>query len=282
MLLAMFVLFSCKNGEQADGTKSGIDEHTRIVSLSGTTTEILCELGLQSKIVAVDVTSSYPAEVNALPKVGHNRNISAESVLAQKPTLVIGLKDNVKPEFIEQMRSANVRLLVLDLEHSVAGSKKLVRQIADTLGTQDKATAICERIDADMKGVQPLAAAPKVLFIYARGAGTMMVAGRNTASTSMIEIAGAQNTVNDFEDFKPLTPEALVAANPDVILLFDKGLESLGGIEGLLKIPGVEETNAGKNKSIIEMDGQLLTGFGPRIGKAATELANKLNALKKS
>lgn len=279
ILLALLMFFSCGESTESGKQQKLLQEQTRIVSLSGTTTEILCELGLQDKIVAVDVTSNYPEAVSALPKVGHNRNISAEAVLAQKPDLVVGLKSQIKPEFAEQLRSANVKVLLFDIDFSVEGTETLVQNIADTLGLSEKATAIREKIDKDVMAIQSPANKPKVLFIYARGAGTMMVAGDNTPAASIIEIAGGVNAVSGFEEFKPLTPEALVAADPDVILLFDKGLESLGGMEGLLKVPGVLQTKAGRNKSVVEMDGQLLIGFSPRVGLAATELANKLNAI---
>jgi iron complex transport system substrate-binding protein len=93
----------------------------------------------------------------------------------------------------------------------------------------------------------------------------------------MITLAGAENAATGFNDFKPLTAEAMVAANPDVILLFDSGLQSLGGIEGLLKVPGVAQTNAGKNRKVIVMDGQLLTGFSPRVITAIKELSQKIS-----
>jgi iron complex transport system substrate-binding protein len=282
MLLSALLFGSCAGDTKKKEAEALVNGQTRIVSLSGTTTEILSALGLQDRIVAVDVTSYYPAAVAGLPKVGHNRNISAEAILAQKPTLVIGLKDQTKPELAEQIRSAGVKVLLFELEHTIQGSKNLVQQMADTLGKTEGSPAIISGIDKDVSSLSRPVNSPKVLFIYARGTGTMMVAGDKTASSSIIEIAGGTNAVTGFEDFKPLTPEALVAANPDVILMFDKGLESLGGIEGLLRVPGVIETSAGKNKNVIEMDGQLLTGFGPRVGQAATELANKLNAIAKN
>ena len=102
-----------------------------------------------------------------------------------------------------------------------------------------------------------------------------MVSGKNTPMASLIEIAGGENAVNDFEDFKPLTPEAVVKANPDVLFFFTSGLQGAGGNEGALKMPGIAQTNAGKNKKIIAMDGGLVSGFGPRLGEAAVEL-NKL------
>jgi iron complex transport system substrate-binding protein len=279
---AAFFLISCNGSEQKNESKSLIDENTRIVSLSGTTTEILSALGLEKNIVAVDVTSNYPQSIQALPKVGHNRNISSEAILAQRPTMVVGLRSQVKPELQEQLKSANVKLLLFDLDYSAEGTKKLVTSMADTLGFAAKSADVNTQIDKDLAAAVKPATAPKVLFIYARGTGTMMVSGDNTAAASIINIAGGQNAITGFEEFKPLTPEALVAANPDVILMFDKGLESLGGMEGLLKVPGVAETNAGKNKNVIEMDGQFLTGFGPRLGQAVTELSSKLNGLTKN
>jgi len=110
------------------------------------------------------------------------------------------------------------------------------------------------------------------LFIYARGANMLMVSGTGTPIDAMIHLAGGTNAVTGFADFKPLTPEAVITANPDVILLFDSGAESVSGIEGVLKLPGVSKTNAGKNKKIITMDGGLLTNFGPRTGEAAEAL----------
>lgn len=281
-ILAAVFLFSCKNTAKQQEKASLINEKTRIVSLSGTTTEILSALGLENKIVAVDVTSNYPESIAALPKVGHNRNLSPEAILSQRPTLVVGLRSQVKPELIAQLRTAKVSLLLFDLDLTVEGTKKLVTSMADSLGVADKSVAINKAIDEDMAVVTKPTTSPKVLFIYARGTGTMMVSGDNTAAASIINLSGGQNAITGFEEFKPLTPEALVAANPDVILMFDKGLESLGGMDGLLGVPGVKETNAGKSKNVIEMDGQFLTGFGPRLGKAVSELSNKLNGLAKN
>src|SRR5690606_32566641 len=89
---------------------------------------------------------------------------------------------------------------------------------------------------------QPFSKTPTVLFIYARGTGTMSVAGKGSSIDEIIKLAGAQNAVQEFADFKPYTTEALVSANPDIILMFDFGLSSLGGKEAMLKLPGVRLT----------------------------------------
>lgn len=69
-----------------------------------------------------------------------------------------------------------------------------------------------------------------------------------------------------------MTAEAVIAAQPDVYVLFTKGLESVGGVDGLLKLPGLALTPAGKNKRVVAMAGQYLSGFGPRSGRAALDL----------
>jgi iron complex transport system substrate-binding protein len=274
-------LTACNNNtEQAKETTGQNSDSMRIVSLSGTTTEILSALGMEQKIVGVDVTSTYPASIQKLPKVGHNRNMSAEAIIALDPSLVVGITENTKPELVQQLRSANIKVQLYDLQSTPEGAKNLVRSVADSMGVTAKAEPICQKIDEDLKGQVTVAKQPKVLFIYARGAGTMMVAGDHTYPNAMIGLSGGKNAVTGFEDFKPLTPEALVAANPDVILMFDSGLQSLGGADGLMQIPGMAQTNAGKNKQVIEMDGQFLTGFGPRTGEAIATLSKKLNEVR--
>jgi iron complex transport system substrate-binding protein len=55
-----------------------------------------------------------------------------------------------------------------------------------------------------------------------------------------------------------------------------KGLESVGGVQGLIKLPGVAQTEAGKRKAIIDVDDSLLLSFGPRSYSLLTELANSV------
>ncbi|WP_460996209.1 heme/hemin ABC transporter substrate-binding protein [Spirosoma harenae] len=272
--LMLGLLISSQSASAANLPK---DEPIRIVSLDGTVSEILCDLGLQPHLIGVDVTSTYPESLQKLPKVGHNRNISAEGVISLKPTLVLTSQNaGTKPEVIEQIESAGIKVISFQQEYSVAGTKKLIQDIANTCQVPSKAKPLLKKLDADLAQVKRATNNPKVLFIYARGTGTMMVSGRGTQVDKMIELAGVTNAASSFENYKPLTAEALVTANPDVILLFDTGLESLGGAEGLAKVQGIAQTNAGKNGHIITMDGHLLSGFSPRLGKALQELTQKI------
>src|SRR5690606_4088682 len=140
----------------------------------------------------------------------------------------------------------------------------------------DNDQPLLDNISTKIETVKPFDNKPKILFIYARGARNLMVSGTATPLPSMIELAGAENAAAALTDCKHLTPEALLTTNPDVILMFEKGLQSIGGIDGLLKIEGISTTNAGKNKKVVTMDGQFLSGFGPRLGDAVVELHNKI------
>ncbi|SEA44272.1 heme/hemin ABC transporter substrate-binding protein [Pedobacter hartonius] len=267
------------NNQTKERAATALTDSTKIVSLNGSVSEVLAAIGLEKNIAGTDITSNYPASLKAKPKVGHNKNINAEGVMALQPDLIVGIKKEVTPALQAQFKAAGVKLLLVDQDYSVEGTKKLIYSLADSLHASARGDSVIKVLEADLEKVKPVSAQdkkPKVLFIYARGTGTMMVGGTGTAVDKAITLAGGQNAVTEFADYKPLTAEALVKANPDIILLFDSGLQSLGGPEGLAKVQGVKETNAGKNKKIISMDGELLSSFGPRLGIAIQELAVKI------
>jgi len=251
--------------------------------LSGAITETLYTLGHGDKIVGVDVTSTYPDEANRLPKVGHVRQLNAEGILGLKPDLIIAeISENNSPA-LQQLEQSGLEILWLEKPFSLDAPLQMAQKIADKLGDPaGKLEQLSKKIKAENQDLQALIAnktnTPKVLFIYARGKGNLMVAGTNTAAEAMIQAAGGQNAVTEFADFQALSAEGLIKAQPDIILMFDSGLQSVNGADELLKIPGVSQTPAGQNQRIITMDGHYLLGFGPRATEAAVELAKKLQS----
>ena len=256
---------------------SGYAKALRIVSANGTLSEILVGLGLEKQIVGVDVTSTFPASLEKLPKIGHNRTISAEGILALNPDVIVYTDQSMlAPAVVKQLNSSGKKLVEFKHEYSKDGAIRLIREVGAYFNAQAQAEKMVKTLQADLAKVPSPANPKKLLFIYARGAGTLMVSGTGTSLDKMFALAGHKNAVSGFTDFKPLTAESLITANPDVLILFSSGLESLEGIDGLLKVPGVASTSAGKNRRIVTMDGQFLTGFGPRLGKAAIELSQKV------
>lgn len=244
----------------------------RIITLHGILTEVVSALGLEDRIVGTDVTSKFPEAVDGLPKLGHDKAIRAEGILSLSPDIVMANVGQLDPAVEGQLRQAGIRLMLFDPQNSIDGAKRLIAQVADSLGRRDDAKKIEARIDSALKAVTPLTPSRKVLFIYARGAGTLLVAGEGTPMQQMITLAGGTNAVTGFTDFKPLTPEALVAANPDVVLYFNTGADDLQGNDALMRVPGMASTGAGRNDAFIPLDPVVMAGFGPRVGKAVATL----------
>ncbi len=252
----------------------------RIVTLGGTITEIVFALGAGERVVGVDASSSFPEAANQLPKVAYHRRLSAEGVLSLRPTLIIATTEAGPPAAIQQLGEAGVTVLVLPHEPTVEGASAKIERIAAALGVQARGAALMQNLKEELSQVQSsipqTAAQAKILFLYARGQGTLMVAGQGTAADTMIGLAGGTNAVQGYSGYKPLTSEAAVAAAPDVILLMDNGLESIGGAQRLWQLPGLALTPAGQQGRVLSMDGLFLLGFGPRLGQAVLALNRAL------
>ncbi|WP_430614644.1 heme/hemin ABC transporter substrate-binding protein [Flavobacterium sp. JP2137] len=277
--LAAVLVISCQDKTKKDETTEVKTEvkAERIISLNGAVTEVLAALGESSHIVGVDVTSTYPEDIKTTATdLGHVRSLSLESIIALQPTLIFASDKDLNDELKNKITASGIQLELVHQEYSEDGTAQMIAQVAKKLGKTNYAH-LAAKIKSDLAQLKPLEPKPTVLFIYARGAGTLMVAGTDTPVEKMITLAGGQNAISEFSDYKPLTPESLIKGNPDVILMFTSGLGSLNGVEGLLKVDGIAATKAGKNKNIIAMDGELLSGFGPRLGEAALELNSLLS-----
>ncbi len=265
---------------------SPADSAARIISLGGPVTEIVYALGAEKGLIAIDISSTYPEVAQQLPKVGYQRTLSSENILALRPTLVIASTEAGPPTAIQQIKAAGVPLAIVPSEHSVEGAKAKIRAVAQTVNRAEEGEKLCAALDSAMAEATRLrgaaAGTPSVLFIYARGAGAMQVSGVGTAAHAMIELAGGKNAVTGYDGYKPLTPEAAVAARPDIIVMTSSGLQSIGGIDGLLKsAPGISETPAGRSRRVINLEDELLLGFGPRLGEATLQLVRLFQAAPK-
>lgn len=265
------------------GISNAFAQEQRIITLSSAITETVFALGMGRHIVAADVTSVSPKAAADLPRVSQNRSISAEGIMAFKPTIVLAPERDVPPAVVQHLRQSGIQFVALRQEFSEKGAYRFIQEIADVLGISDEGKEAVERTKLSMARVNALVrekgtgkAKPKVLFIYARGAGAMSVSGKGSSLDAMIDLSGGRNAVQEFADFKPYTTEALVNANPDVILMFDFGVSSLGGKQAILKMPGMRLTNAGKQERILVMNPALLVNFSTRLPEAAALLHREL------
>lgn len=247
-----------------------------IVSVGGAVTEIVYALKAENRIAAVDTTSVYPTAANALPRVGYQRQLSAEGLLSTNAKLLIGTPEAGPPTVIDQVRNAGMRVTIVSNDHSIDGVRSRIRTIGSALGVDGAAKALESRVADDWSRVQSEIAAmpgkPRVIFILAH-AGPPLVAGGNTAADAMIRLAGAENAVKGFDGYRPLTPEGLAEAAPDAFVITREGYEAMGGEKTFWTKPGFALTPAAKAKRVVVMDALYLLGFGPRLPQSVRELA---------
>jgi iron complex transport system substrate-binding protein len=269
--------------QDAAGHFVTVSDSSRIVSVGTALTETVYALGAGSRLVGVDNSSSdYLPQTAGLPKVGPRTALNAEGILSLKPSLVIVTSDAGPPQVIDQLKTSGVTTLTLSTNYSVEAVKKKVQTIARALGLDAKGEELSNSIDNDMKDVKRLMdralATPKVLFV---GRGPNMpnatMSGSGTTIDEMIRVAGGKNPMTAFEGFKEMTDEAVVNAAPDIILMTEKSFERSGGVDGVLKFPGVALTPAGRNRRIVTISDMYFQGFGPGIGRAIYDLTIKLH-----
>lgn len=254
---------------------------SRIVTLGGPLTEITYALGMGDAVVGTDRSSLYPEAVQALPRLDVYRQTSPEGVLSLTPTLVVALEGTGPAGVIEQIESAGVPVVVLPEATSLDEAVARIERLGAIYGMESAADSVATRLRTEVQAAETMQpdAAPRALFVYARGAGMVLVSGTDNDIDAVLELAGAENAVTAFEGFRPLTAEAVAEAAPEVIVLPRRGLESLGGIDGLLSQPGLRQTPAGQARRVIPIDDGLLLGFGPRTGEGVQDLAQRLAAL---
>jgi iron complex transport system substrate-binding protein len=151
------------------------------------------------------------------------------------------------------------------------------RQVeGDALATQlqDEWAATGARV-AQLGAGRPV---PSVLFVLSHSMAQLRIGGRGTAADATITYAGGRNAVGELDGFKPLTPESVVAAAPQLILTTEQSLNAAGGIDGLVRIPGLAATPAGRGRRVVALDALYLLGFGPRLPQAVAQLAGLLHA----
>lgn len=250
----------------------------RVLSIGGSVTEIVYALGQQDRLVARDTTSSYPPEAKTLPDVGYMRALSPEGVLSVQPDLILAEDGAGPPETIAVLQEAGIPFETIPSGTDAEGLATKIRAVAEALGVPDNATDVIDALRADLDALADVAAKPqkrRVMFILSAQGGRIMASGQGTEAEAIIQLAGAENAVQGFQGYKPITDEAITAAAPDVILMMQRG-EATASHDSpdaeLLSMPAMSTTPAARTGTVIRMDGLYLLGFGPRTGRAARDL----------
>ncbi|QOR71047.1 ABC transporter substrate-binding protein [Ruania alkalisoli] len=269
-----------------DGVDATFTDISRLLALDlyGTLTETVIGLGLGDRLAGRS-TSSTEASIADLPVVTQNgHELSVEAILGLDPTAVIMDTTMGPPEVPEQLRAAGIPVLVVTSERGVDLIADQITTVAQALGVPEAGSALVDRFDADLTEAQvyveqvagdwdPL----RMVFLYVRGTGSVFfVMGEGSGGDDLIEHIGGIDAATDggVSDIAPATAEAVIALQPEVILTMTGGLESTGGVPGLIERPGIAQTPAGASERVVDVaDGDVLS-FGPSFPAVLVALAD--------
>lgn len=263
---------------------SEVSPYKKVIALANGSAEIIDSLGLKSILIGRDIASTEPA-LESVPVVTSGHQVVAEKIIALDPDLVI-IDSSVGPtQAISSLESAGIKVARIEEVWTVGGISEKVREVANLLGVTSTGEKLAALIDSTiLTASKKIDGSPRVLFLYLRGGNSIyLVGGKGSGADSMLASIGAIDVgaTTGSKPFTALTAESLIAMKPEVILVMTKGLASVGGVAGLIELPGVAQTPAGKSSRIISVDDSLLLSFGARTPSLLTKLADALNEVQK-
>ena len=250
---------------------------SRVVVLANGVAEIIQSLNAQAIIVGRDISSTEDSLAD-IPIVTSGHQVLPEKVIALKPDLVLIDASTGPKAAIDTIKAAGISVVETPESWSLKDLPIKVRAVGQAIGAQDQAEELVKQLNQSLNA-SAVKNSPRVAFLYLRGTSSVyLIGGAGSGADSLLTAIGAIDVGAQTLDrpFNTLTAESLAELNPDVILVMSKGLESVGGIEGLLKLPGVAQTAAGKNSAVIDVDDSLLLSFGPRTPSLVDALAKAL------
>lgn len=294
--IALFTLTSCGSTPQsaieitsastvslAENTRE-VASITRIVALANGSAEIIDAMGFKKLIVGRDIASTDKS-LEDIPVVSTGHQIVAEKIIALQPDLVI-IDESVGPqEAIAAVRKAGIRVELINEVWSVKDITKKVVEIAQLIELPLSGQALAKAIDLNISLVnQQVSGSPRIAFLYLRGGSSIyLLGGKGSGADSMLNALGAVDVGAAVSNvpFSPFTAESFANEDPEILLVMSKGLESVGGIDGLVALPGVAQSTAGKNRAVIAIDDSLLLSFGPRTPDLLLKIAEAIETVRK-
>ena len=241
----------------------------KIVSLAPSNTEILFTIGAGGQVIGRDEFSDYPAEAKALPSVGGSMGkYNLEQIAALQPDLVLAASLNT-PEQIKSLTDLKLNVYVLANPTTMDGLYANLTAVGSLTGQTAKAATLVsslkKRVQAVLDGSSKAGGTPKVFYeMDATDPAKPWTAGPGSFITTLIQMAGGSNVGSALSsDYAQMSQEALIAANPEVILLGDGAY----GVtpDQVAKRPGWDAIQAVKDNKIYTFDDNLASRPGPRL-----------------
>jgi len=245
----------------------------RIVTIFSSNTELVAALGLMDRIVGVEEYTRFPPEVAGLPKVGGRLGFSVDAVVAQRPDLVIVTPARqAANQLVDPMERIGVPVMVL-LSRGLDEVMANVRQVALAAGVGARGAALVQLLQRRLAAVDARVAgrpAPRALMITGRmGNGMLLVARPGTYTNEAMLRAGARHAIPGIGALAQVSPEAALAADPDVLLF--AGAQA--GLDELTRRPGWRDMRAVRAQRAITVARAEFLIPGPRTFDGIETLA---------
>jgi iron complex transport system substrate-binding protein len=245
---------------------SASPEYSRVVALANGSAEIIASLGHSDILIGRDIASDLPS-LKSIEVVTSGHQIIAEKILSLKPDLLLIDASSGPSSAIAAIESAGIRIVKISEAWTLNEIDRKVSEVARAIGAIDDGKLLIAALQSSTSAVKQIRPGKTIAFLYLRGGSAIyLIGGKGSGTDSLISAiggvdAGAQKFATPFT---PMTAEAVATLNPDIFLVMSKGLESVGGVDGLVQLPGIAQTQAGKNRAIVAVDDSLLLSFGPR------------------
>ncbi|MHB8870690.1 MAG: ABC transporter substrate-binding protein [Thermoleophilia bacterium] len=244
----------------------------RIVSTSPANTEILFALGAGDRVVGVTSLDDYPPEVADIDTIGDFQP-NTEAIIALDPDLVVGYSGN--EEALLPLADAGVPVLIMNAA-SVDGIYADIRTIGGAVGAPKAAEELIASLQMEIEGISNTARetgeTPTVFYALD---DTLWTVGPGSFVDELITLAGAANIgASGSSAYFQLTPEELVASDPDAVLLPQTVFPT---VEAFAADPRFAPLRAVTEGRVYLIDDTTVTRPGPRVGEGLLILAKALH-----
>ena len=258
--------------------------YTKVIALANGSAEIIDSMGFKDIFMGRDIASTDES-LKSVPIVSTGHQLVAEKIIALQPELVI-IDESVGPlDAIQTIRSTGIKVELINEVWSVGEISSKVRAIAQLIGTPLAGQLLADKIQSTIsESAKAVEDSPRIAFLYLRGGNSIyLLGGKGSGADSLITALGGVDVGAAISDtpFSAFSSESFANEDPEILLVMSKGLESVGGVEGLIALPGIAQTRAGKNRAIIAVDDSLLLSFGPRTPNLLIELADAIKQVKR-
>lgn len=286
LLVVMLAMAGCSQKEKLVKDREGNDfkvpkKINRIVSTAPSNTEILVELGLADKLVAVD---KYSADIPGLPKnikLIDFSNPDPEAIVSLNPDMIIASghnKTGKSEDPFKVVKDAGISVAYIPSSDSIKGIYDDIMFISDITGTQDKGKKIVDNMKAQVEEVEKIGKSikgKKKVYFEIGPAPNLYSFGNKTFLNEMIELVGGENIFKSQDGWISPSAESIIEKNPDVIITnvnyVPDAVKEIKNREGWQNIAAI------KNGQVYLVDANTTSRPSQNITKALNQMAEYIN-----